>query len=238
MAFRHNPRSTLPALVSLVAVTLGLLGACGGRSRSIVDPDSEPAPTAGALNVSAGSGGAVSSGGADASPGGMGNVCNNVNCATPRCADGFKLVTPPGDCCSVCQPACTPTDGCPNVICGSGTHLETPDGACCPQCVENPKPSCEQGRAIYTQLRAQLLEKYKMGCSTDTECVALAPVNSCESGCQYEVVWSSAARFFTDNLADSALMNCSTCNAGPIPPCDPPDPPACVMGECRFLIPK
>jgi hypothetical protein len=162
-----------------------------------------------------------------------------VACAVPDCSDGYKLAILPGSCCPVCRLACAPGEGCPVVDCGVGTHPELLAGNCCPVCVDDPGATCAEGMKAYAETRALLLQKYRFGCASSAECVVLAPSNSCEHGCQYEAVWYGAANFFTDNLANYADMNCASCaQGGPIPPCDPPQVPECVMGQCRFVTLK
>jgi len=239
MPLRLNPRSTVPALASLFAATFCLLGACGGRARTINDDDDTAvragASSAGASSVGragAASGGAIASGGASSSQAGSGGQCNNVKCANPPCPAGSTLVTPPGSCCPVCQPGCA--QGCITIGCGPGTHPETLPGACCPVCVDDPGVSCAEGMKGYALMRAQLLQKYEFGCASDADCVVLAPSNLCENGCQYAAVWYGAANFFTDNLANYADSNCASCMMGPLPPCAAPPIPICVMGQCMF----
>lgn len=231
MKFPSNLGMTI--LASSLVLFTGLLAGCGGHSRTIVDDDDTVSP-AGASGTGAAQAGAPASGGSLGSPAGSGNQCNNVNCAVPDCSAGYKLVSPLGSCCPVCLPVCTPDQGCPAIGCGSGSHSETPEGACCPVCVTDPEPTCDDGKAAYAQTREQFLEKYRMGCMSDSDCVVLAPVNACENGCQYSTVWTRAANFFTDNLESLAEMQCSSCEKGPIPPCSPPEPPHCLMGECQF----
>jgi hypothetical protein len=242
MSYRLDQQSTAAVLASLLAASLCLLGACGGRSRTVIEPGDDTTPSAGASSAGAPGvghagapgGGATAVAGASSSPGGGANRCDNVKCGIPECAPDSKLVIVAGSCCPICQPACTPAQGCPAIGCGPGTHSETLAGACCPVCVDDPGVTCDEGLKGYAEQRAQLLQKYEFGCASDAECVVLAPSNLCENGCQYAAVWYGAADFFTSNLANYADMNCASCMMLPIRPCDPPQPARCVMGQCMF----
>ncbi len=259
MAQRLDLRSIL--LATACVATLGLLGACGGRSRTIIeqdDDDTTPPAVAGASAGSAGapsmheggaasagapakggapstSGGAPSAAGAPSASGGSTSQCQNANCVMPQCDVDMKLVTPPGSCCPICRPACEPQGGCFTPMCGSGTHVEMSTSSCCPVCVDDSQVPCDQGQMSYAQSRQQFLDKYQLGCKTDTDCVVLAPVNLCESGCSYTAVWYSAADNFTGNLESVAKTDCAACMQGATPPCLPPPMSAhCVMGQCSL----
>ncbi len=257
MPQRPFPRSTPTLLAAVGAATLCLLGACGGRSRTIVEQDDDATPQAGASASSAGassvhqggaasglppakggapstSGGASASAGAPSASGGSSAPCQNVNCVMPQCDADMKLVTLPGSCCPVCRPTCEPEGGCSTPMCGSGTHLGTSAGECCPVCVDDPQLSCDQGQMGYRQRRQQFLDKYQSGCKVDTDCVVLAPVNRCESGCGYAAVWYSAADDFTSNLKSDADTDCAACMEEEAPPCAPPMAAHCVMGQCSL----
>ena len=260
MAQRTLLRSTSTVLVALCAAGLCLLGACGGRSRTIIGPDDDdttPHGVAGASTSSAGassvnlggatsagapakggapstSGGAPARAGAPNASGGSPDQCQNVNCATPQCEDGMKAVTLPGSCCEVCRPACEPAAGCVAPLCGSGTHLGMSTGTCCPVCVEDPTVPCDQGQMNYAKLRQQYLDKYQDGCKVDTDCVVLAPVNLCESGCGYAAVWYGSGDNFTSNLKSDADTDCAACMQGPVPPCVAPPAAHCVMNRCSL----
>jgi hypothetical protein len=239
---------------------LCLLGACGGRSRTIVeqdDDDTTPQAVAGARASSAGAssvhqggaasglppekggapstnGGAPASAGSPSASGGSSAQCQNVNCVMPQCDADMKLVTLPGSCCLVCRPACEPEGGCTTPMCGSGTHVGMSTGACCPVCVNDPQVPCDQGQMNYAQVRRQFLDKYQSGCKVDTDCVILAPVNRCENGCGYAAVWYSAADDFTSNLESDANNDCAACTQDAAPPCVPPMTAHCVMGQCSL----
>lgn len=173
MAYRLNPRSTASALATLFFASVCLLGACGGRSRTIID-EGDDSPVAGAGSAGApstgragaASGGAVASGGANSSQAGSGPQCNNVKCGLPACPAGSKPVTLTGTCCPVCQSACAPDQGCLAIGCGPGTHAETPPGACCPVCVDDPGLTCEEGMKGYASSASS--------CSTNTNSAASA----------------------------------------------------------------
>ena len=86
----------------------------------------------------------------------------------------------------------------------------------------------------YAQLRQQFLDKYQSGCKVDTDCVILAPVNRCESGCGYAAVSYAAVDDFTSNLENDANHDCSACMQEEAPPCDPPMAARCVMSRCSL----
>jgi hypothetical protein len=117
--------------------------------------------------------------------------------------------------------------------CPAGYHLETAAEDCCPHCSpDNNVGLCLKGQQEYATQRAQMLDKYSAGCVASSECVAIAPVNSCEQGCSYAVIRDSLVDSLQSNLSNLADANCSSCTQQPIPPCEPPPLPVCVNGRC------
>lgn len=253
MKHRFSLAQTALCVFGLAAL---MSAACGGRYQTIrlIDDDSAgsggSAPNAGrggsvSSRAGSGTGGAgiagTSSGGA--SRGGSGGVsssgagggggCMFVKCANPiKCLVGQEAVTEPGQCCPTKCTACPP---CPMLKCAAGYHLETAAGECCPRCSPDANVGlCEKGQQEYRAFRAELLNKYSYGCASNSECVLIAPVNLCEQGCSYAVVWYGVADSFDTNLSNAADMTCSSCPQGPIPPCAAPPTPKCVAGQCAL----
>jgi len=84
----------------------------------------------------------------------------------------------------------------------------------------------------YWEQRKALQDKASYGCASSSECVAVAPRNSCEKGCSYSAVWYGAADSFEASLSSLANMSCSTCIAGAPPTCEPPPPLVCSNRRC------
>ena len=101
-------------------------------------------------------------------------------------------------------------------------------------CIDDPPIACDDGQMNYAGWRQQFLEKYQGGCRTDTDCVVLAPVNRCESGCGYAAVFYLAVDDLTTNLKNDADKDCVGCAQDDAPPCDPPMAAHCVMGQCTL----
>ena len=237
----------------LLGLAGGGLAACGGRSRTFIDVPDDPSAGAGSTQAGAPNGGGAgrasggalgTAAGAPASGGsataGDSGQCSTVTCELAICPPGTQLVTPPGYCCPICQSACAPDMGCTTIGCGPGSHSEMLPGNCCPVCVDDPpnSPSCADGKMNYAGLHSQLLYKYQAGgCTSDLECVALAPVNRCESGCSYAAVDFQFEQSFIDNLSSAADVDCANCELGPTPPCVPPPLAHCVSGECVLGAP-
>jgi len=243
---KHRHSLTMTALGALGLGAL-LLPACGGRFQTIREVEDETAagrsstggagasqggaaPSAGGAPSSAGapnSGGGPSSAGAPSS----GGSCNNVKCTIPDCPAGSVPVYAPGACCATCSTTCAP---CPKIYCTAGTHAETLPGSCCPTCVVDSGIPCEKGRREYAVQREAILNKYRYGCSSASECVVIAPLNLCESGCSYAPVWYGVADSFESNLSNAADMYCASCMLMPQPPCTPPTTLQCIDGQCRL----
>jgi hypothetical protein len=116
--------------------------------------------------------------------------------------------------------------------CPPGTHTEAPASDCCPSCVSDADAFCKKGLQAYAEQRDALLNKYQYGCASNSECVVVAPVNSCEQGCSYAAVWYGVSDSLESNLSNAADMYCSSCKQGPIPPCAAPPTPVCSNGRC------
>ena len=227
--------------------------ACGGRYRTLreVEDDSvggsgspPSAGRGGAVSSRAGSGpgvagsssGGTNSGGSSSiggtsSGGGGGSNCMFVKCTSPlKCLAGQEMITEPGQCCPTKCGACPL---CPMLKCSAGYHLETVAGDCCPHCsADDNAVLCEKGQQEYAKFREEILNKYRYGCASNSECVVIAPANSCEQGCGYAVVWYGVADSLEPNLSNAAEGYCSSCAPGPIPPCPAPPMPKCVNGSC------
>lgn len=227
-------------------LSLGLLlsSACGGRAVTI--EGSSPGGSAGtggatevagATNVggAGGKAGASSAGspGAGAPSGGAGSNCNQVECPPIACGAGATLVTEPGACCPTCESNCA-SRPCADIACPSGYQLMTLPGQCCPNCVLDPMLDCATGQQLYQQGRAQLTDKYQEGCTSDAECIAVAPVNACETGCSYVAILGVTFNDLTSNLASAAMMDCANCGPTPSRICGPLPSVSCVQGQCEI----
>jgi hypothetical protein len=247
---KHRSSLTVTALCALGLSAL-LLEACGGRVQTLRELEEDPesggrstssagatgragAPSNGGAPSSAGAAsgvGATSSGGASSAGGASGGGCSR-ECATPACPPGSFPAFEPGACCAICVSNCG--GACPLIKCAAGTRPETPPGSCCPICVDDGNAACRMGRTAYASQRETLLTKYSYGCASASECVVIAPVNSCESGCSYAAVWYGIADSFQSNLSNMAHKFCETCQGMPEPPCAPPLAPRCIGGQCQL----
>jgi hypothetical protein len=211
----------------------GSLGTAGaGPAHAGAGQAGNPAMVAGAPGAgaaSAGAGAASAGAPAAAGAGGASNACENVDCPDIVCGTGSEPVVPAGACCATCQckQVCAP--------CPIDTHAEMQAGQCCPVCVpSNPPPlSCDAGKMVYAAARAQMLEKYSQGCSSDSQCVTMTVANACES-CQPVALSSSVAMFFSSNTSSDAKQDCVACPPIAIPPCVPPPPPVCINNVCKL----
>jgi hypothetical protein len=221
-----------------------LCGACGGRAVTIEGSTPNGASgnggavaVAGAANVggAGGKAGASSAGspGAGAPSGGAGNNCSQVECPALACGAGAMLVLEPGACCPTCESNCA-AQPCPDIACASGYQLMTQVGQCCPTCVASPMLDCAMGQQNYQQSRAQLTGKYEEGCTSDAECIVVAPVNACETGCSYVAVLGVTFSDLTTNLASAAMTDCANCAPTPSRICSPPPVVSCVQGQCEI----
>jgi hypothetical protein len=195
----------------------------GGNPTSTGGSSSDGVPNGGSPELG-GTGGSLDmgSGGSAAAP-----DCKGVVCA-PIPNSCKKLVQDPNSCC----PTCTDTgcDPCPAIDCAEGSHAETVPGDCCPSCVMNPPDVCARGQAAYSDLRAQLLDKYgSSGCSNSADCTLVREDNACSFVCFVALPSSTADNFMT-NL-DSSASGCSTCEAPAHPTCAG-EVAACVNGKC------
>jgi hypothetical protein len=248
---------SLLAQTALAALGLGvlLLAACGGRyqiTRDVEDdtvsggsssggassPGGSAPSHAGSSSAGSPSAGSSSAGsssaGASSAGSGAGGDCINVKCASvPKCLGGTTPVIQPGQCCPTSCSICPP---CPMVGCPAGTHLETAASDCCPSCVSDADAFCRKGQQAYAMQREEILNKYRYGCASNSECVTLAPVNLCEQGCSYAAVWYGVADSFESNLSNAADTYCGGCKLGPIPPCVPPPAPICFDGQCQLSV--
>ena len=206
-----------------------------GRGGSVSSSAGSSMGGAGIAGSSSGgtSSGGTSSAGAASSGGGGGGNCIFGKCTNPvKCLGGQDVVVEPGQCCPTRCGACP---HCPMLTCPAGYHLETAASDCCPHCSPDGNVGfCEKGKQEYAVLRKEFLNKYSYGCASSSECAVIAPVNSCEQGCSYAVVWYGVADSFEANLSNAAAANCSSCMQGPIPPCVPPPMPRCVNGQCSL----
>ncbi len=222
-------------------------GACGGRAVTIEGGapggDGGATASAGAANVgganisgASGKAGGSSAGspGAGASSGGAGNNCGQVECPDIACGSGAMLVTEPGACCPTCEPNCDVP--CPGVLCASGYQPVLLPGQCCLTCVATPMLDCATGQKNYQQSRAQLTDKYQGPCTSDADCVAVAPGNSCEADCSYVAILTATLGDLTTNLASAALTDCANCGPMPIPACPQPNV-SCIQGSCQIGAP-
>lgn len=247
----HSRRSTA---LSALALGASLFAACGGRYQTQREIDDDTVSSAGragsapsrggANNAGAPTGAGATAGMAATSGGGLtsfagatssagassGGACGLVDCAAPACPAGTMPVIPPGACCA----SCTSCGLCPAFECAPGFHFEMLAGNCCPTCVADADALCRKGQQAYAVQRANMLSKYQFGCASDNECVTVAPANACEQGCGYATVWYGVADSFESNLLNAAVMYCSSCKLGPIPPCVPPPSPRCISGSCQF----
>ncbi len=83
--------------------------------------------------------------------------CSVIRCLTPVCNPEDRVVTPPGQCCSICVPDvdCSAVF-CPKRLCEEGETLEVPKGKCCPVCVPGVdcsavvclRPVCVEGEIL------------------------------------------------------------------------------------------
>lgn len=234
------------------AVAMLSAAACGGRYQTfgeVVDDaagrggSSSNAGRGGSVSSSAGSSaggtangvGGSNSGGtssAGSSAAGSGGVdCRLAKCVPLTCLNGQQALTEPGQC---CPSRCSGCPVCKVTPCPTGSHFETVASDCCGQCVPDANAgACAQGRQAYAKQRQAMAEKYSYGCASSSECVTVAPVNSCEQGCAYATVWYGIADSFESNLSNLAAMTCSSCMQGPIPPCAAPKPPVCINARCQ-----
>jgi hypothetical protein len=86
----------------------------------------------------------------------------------------------------------------------------------------------------YAGLRAQLLDKYSMGCRADQDCVALAPSNRCESECEYSAIVATQSDNWNRNLETEANAECMNCPLTKMGACGQPVPGVCVQNVCRL----
>jgi len=101
-------------------------------------------------------------------------------------------------------------------------------------CANDPA-TCNNAKQAYQQLRTQLLSESSLGCTSDAECVVIAPINQCDRGCQYAAVVAQFSDSFTLGLQSYAYNSeCSTCYLRATPPCDAPAAARCVMGQCSL----
>lgn len=238
-------------------VGLALVAACGGRAMieegggagtgaviASAGMHSGSAGTASSHGGTASSHGGMAStfagttsvyGGATSTTGGTGSTfagaggCPATACPfLPACNGPNEMyVTPPGQCCPVCQTTCPP---CGDVACPSGYSSQMIAGQCCPTCVID---NCAAGKMSYASTHAAFLDKYSRGCTTDADCVVDSPANACESGCSTVAIWQPVLHDWQDNLASAAVSDCSSCAPTPVPPCLPNmAPPACKGGQC------
>ncbi len=257
-----NQRSTKksPQRLATFGIALLLAAACGGRAVTIEDSGSagDGAAATSAAGMTSSHGGTSSTyGGASSTRGGSTSFsgsastiggaigyagtssfggCGPTTCPFVPACDGPNemLVTPPGECCAVCESTCAQqvcVSGCP-----SGYTLQMVAGQCCPTCVLS---DCNVGRNNYESQKAALSEKYAFGCKTDADCVATAVSNACEeSACPaYSSILDALNADWQTNLNSAAVMDCSSCPQtppGPPPPCLPPFIPKCAQGACTF----
>jgi hypothetical protein len=236
-------------MTALCAFGLGalLLEACGGRVQTLREVEQETESGGGAASAGRGSGpssggttsgaGATSFGGTTSGAGATsfggaasGGACSTVKCAALACAPGSSPVFKPGACCAVCTVNCP--GACPLIECGAGTRAQTLPGSCCPTCVADGAAACKMGLSAYASQREAILDKYRYGCASASECAVIAPVNLCDSGCSYAAVWYGVADSFESNLSNAADMFCASCPPMPQPPCTPPSMPRCIDGQC------
>jgi len=241
---------TLGSLITAVA----LVGACGGRA--VIEDSSGGGASAGTHSSNGGtssahgggssfsgsfgvSGGSTSFAGSPSVAGATssGGCSGAYSCPAIACEGNRVPVRLPGQCCPVCQLLCP--GSCIPTMCPDGyVAAKMPDN-CCPVCI--PNVSCEEGRMAYQASKDMLASKYAFGCRLDSDCVAVSPTNSCETGCSYTAISESALTSWQSNLDSFASMDCASCAAGgpppPIPPCEPPPPPRCLAGQCTFDLP-
>lgn len=233
----------------VLGLSLVLCGACGGRAVTIEGSapggDGGATASAGAANIggahvggATGKAGSSSAGSpsAGAPSGGAGNSCREVECPAIACGSGAMLVLEPGACCPTCESNCA-AQTCPGVACASGYQLTTLPGQCCPSCVATPMLDCATGQQDYQQTRTQLSDKYKAGCSSDADCVAVVPGNACETDCSYVAVLAVTFNDLTTNLASAAMSDCANCGPAPIPTCGPRPVVSCAQGQCQVGLP-
>ena len=236
---RVGARSTLHGSLRY-GLALGALlvsaSACGGRWRTITTtPDDDSSDNGGAVGTAgaASSHAGTSTGQAGGTAaGGDSSGCGTVNCPNIACPDGSIPVTPTGQCCPVCQSVCMQV--CP--ACAPGTQAQTHVGACCPDCV--PTISCAAGQMSYQDSRTTVSYKFSFGCSSDSDCSVVSPVNKCESGCGAVAIVKSGVDSFTEYLKTEADSDCVACQVGPTPPCVPPGAAHCDAGQCEFQLPR
>ncbi|MEO8917630.1 MAG: hypothetical protein ABI488_09410 [Polyangiaceae bacterium] len=240
MRTSREPQSPASTLGCLLALGVLFASACGGRSTSDGSGDG-PSGSAGASAGRSGSSsaGASSLPGAGASSlpgssaGGAPNACDGVDCPDIVCPNNTALMIVPGNCCQTCVSTCSQA-----CVCAAGTHPVVRLNGCCPACEQDIQmtPSCDTGKTTYAGARAQMLDKYAHGCSTDQDCVALAPSNRCEPGCGYAAVLATNIGNFNGNLSSKANTECVSCPTVPIPPCVAPQPPVCLNGACALPV--
>jgi hypothetical protein len=91
-----------------------------------------------------------------------------------------------------------------------------------------------KGRASYSQLRDQLVEKYSSGgCKVDTDCALVFEDNACASNCGTAIP-KALADGFASNLDATAAASCATCPPPIKPPCAPLAA-VCSNGKCTPL---
>jgi len=206
----------------------------GGAGSSLAGSSTGGVGIGGSSNAGASSAGtsgaAVSSGGTSGSAGSGGGDCRFAKCMGIVCLGGQERITEPGQCCATKCSACPP---CPMLKCPGGYHLETATSDCCPHCSPDGNVGlCLKGQQEYAMQRSVMVDKYSYGCTSSSECVVVATVNSCEPSCSYAVIWTGAANSLESNLSNLADANCSSCKQGPLPACEPVPPPSCFNGRC------
>lgn len=233
----------IPCLMLCVA----LFGACGGRlvrgeggegasgstSSGASDGDGATAGTTSSGGASLG-GAPVGRAGTSAMGGSFGTAGSSAaggGCACPaiQCGANARPVPNPDGCCFHCESACSQVM-CPTTACGAGSHPEMVPGQCCSICLQD---SCERQRALYQELRKQLIEKYSFnGCMVDSDCGIYYEKNQCAIGCGIPIP-TSALINLDSNLQSFAQQTCSAMCPPEIPPCDPPAFVGCINGMCR-----
>jgi len=95
--------------------------------------------------------------------------------------------------------------------------------------------SCRAGLEAYAAERQAILDRYgRYKCDRDRDCLAIAPLNSCEQGCSFESLRSGLLVTFDTQLENLANKYCSSCRLAPLPPCVPPDKVKCRGGRCTW----
>jgi hypothetical protein len=232
----------MPFRVRHVLAATALLAACGGRYAEVEGEGGGASSGASTGSGGSGQGGTKAGGKAgnsstagSSSVGGKSTGTSGTSgCACPtfdfECAPGYVKQLNPSGCCEVCVPLDCTLVPCPGVACGSGSQLYYPPDQCCPVCGPS---TCEEQRKDYLLFRDQLVAKYAgFACMSDMDCTVLYDSNACSVGCGGAAIPWLYEKDIHLSL-DAYAKACTGCPPLPVPPCEPPPPPACVQGRCQ-----